>query len=127
MTSRKRKHIQCASFCGVFGQVFHRLAPAGRCGLVVGVEVAGDDRSGPAPDAGKDRYILLPIRTFVRYRLAYDPGTGLKLPEQLSGLCVDGLEPALHRSVKSDIAGCYESARPNRILLFYLPSGSVPH
>ena len=38
-------------------------------------------------------------------RLADDPGAGLELPQQLAGVGIDRLEPAVHRAVEDDVAG----------------------
>src|SRR5213078_419512 len=72
-------------------------------------------------DARQDRDVLLPVGSLVAHGLADDSRADLELPQKLAGLRVDRLEPAVHRSVKHDVARGRKRARPDRELLFQAP------
>src|SRR5215204_4983739 len=127
-TSRKAEHMEGSSFRGRVLQVAHGVDEAERRGAVADVEVAGDDRTRPAADAGQDGDVLLAVRPAIGRRLADDPGAGLELPQRLAGAGVDRLEPALHGSVEDDVAGGGERAAPDREVLGQRPRRlRLPH
>src|SRR3954451_6766632 len=70
---RKREDIEHASRGGFVGKVLDRVDEAERCGRIARVELAGDDRSGPAADPGNNRDILPSVWAAVADRLADDP------------------------------------------------------
>src|SRR5436190_16899981 len=82
---RQGKHIQCASFRRGAGQVFHTCAPAVPSRLVIRVKVSADNRAWPAANSGKDRHVLLTIRSAICDRLTDDARTSLELPQKLAG------------------------------------------
>src|SRR3954468_24516493 len=57
----KREDIEHASSSGFARQVLDGIDEAERCGRVAGIELAGDDRSGPAADPGDDGNVLAPV------------------------------------------------------------------
>src|SRR4051794_21131616 len=75
--------IQRPSLHGDLWEVLHRVDEAERGGGVAGVESAGDDRAGPAADAGEDRDVLLAVGPLVGDRLADDAGAALEFPKLL--------------------------------------------
>src|SRR5688500_9997408 len=102
-------------------QVAHRVHESERGGGVAGIEVAGDDRSRPAANAGEDGHVLLAVRSAIADRLADDPRSGLELPERRAGARVHRLEPVVHRAVEDDVAGGGERTAPHRKLLLDAP------
>src|SRR3954463_16308563 len=69
-TLRQRKDMQHAGFHGVLRQVVYRVYEPERGRSVAGNELRGDDRAGPAANAGEHRDVLLAIRAAVAHGLA---------------------------------------------------------
>src|SRR5437868_7885910 len=103
--------------------MLHRVDEA-ECGRgVARIETAGDDRARPAADSGENGDVLFSVGSLVGSRLSDYPRAALELPQQLACAGVDGLEPAIHRSVKHNIASGDESTTPDRQVFLYLPGG----
>src|SRR5437868_630242 len=66
----------------------------------------------PPADARQNGDVLNPVIAHICDRLPDDPRRRLELPQDLAALGVDRLEPAVHRSIKRDIASRYQSAAP---------------
>src|SRR5690348_8575176 len=66
----------------------------------------GGERGGahPASNAGVNGDVLLAVGAGEGDGVADDSGTGLELPEDLSGLVIDGAEPALQGAVEDKVA-----------------------
>src|SRR5215211_7673665 len=124
-TLRETEHIQRASLGGRLLEVAHGVDEAERGGAVARIEVAGHDRAGPAADARQDRHVLAAVGAAVGGRLADDPGAGLELPQQLTGLGVKSFEPAVHGSVEHDVAGSRDGPAPQREILLHLPTRAL--
>src|SRR5204863_5447535 len=104
------------------GQVAHGVhEPAGRR-AVAPIEVARNDRAGPAANTREHRDVLPAVGAAIGHRLPDDSGGGLVLPEHAPGLRVEGLEPAIHRAVENDIAGRHQRAAPHRKVLGDAPA-----
>src|SRR4051812_46472222 len=87
--ARKGEDIEDASRGGFLRQILRGVDEAERRGRVARVELTGDDRPGPAADAGDDRDILPSVRPAVADRLADDSAARLESPQQLPGARVD--------------------------------------
>src|SRR6476469_1760521 len=71
--ARQREDIEHASRSSLHRQVLDRIDEAERRRRVARVEIAGDDGTGPAADAGDERDILPAVGPPVTDRLADDP------------------------------------------------------
>jgi YVTN family beta-propeller protein len=80
--SGKGEDIQRPSLARIVGQVLHGVDEALGRSAVAPVELAGDNRTGPAADSRQDRDVLLAVRAAVGDRLADDARAGLELPQR---------------------------------------------
>src|ERR1051326_7012766 len=124
-SSRKRERVEHSPARGRLRQIAHGVDESEGGGAVARIELSGDDRAGPAADAGENRDVLFAVGAAEGDRLSDDSGTALEPPQQLSRLRVDGLEPSIHRSVERDVAGRDERAAPHRKLLFDRPDRAL--
>src|SRR3954449_4279018 len=121
-TLRQRKDMQHAAFHGVLRQVAHRVDEAERGRSVARIDLSGDDRAGPAANAGEHRDVLLAIRAAVAYGLADDAGARAEAPQHLARVRIERLEDAVHRAVEDDAARGGERAAPHREVLLHRPA-----
>src|SRR5690242_18206746 len=97
---REAEDIERASLCRVLGQVLHRVDEAERGAGISDIQVAGDHRARPTSHAGKNRDILLAVRTLERGRLPDDAAAALELPKRFPVVGIDRAEAAVHRPEK---------------------------
>src|SRR5437764_2943914 len=76
-------------------------------------DVAGDEQTHIAADAGVDSHVLLAVRTGVRDRIADDARADAELPEHFTGAGVRRLEPSIERAIKHDVTRGHEGAAPH--------------
>src|SRR6185503_4670254 len=126
------EHVDHATLGGVLVEpVLVRQAHcAERRVRIVGRQILRDRQSEPATNTGVHRDVLLLVRAEEGHRRSDDSRADLVLPQQLSGLGVHRLEPAVHRSVEHQVGAGREDAAPRRLLLLDAPhllaGGRVP-
>src|SRR5215212_11540805 len=99
-TSLKREDIQHPSSRRCFLEVRHRVHESEGGGRVARVEIARDDRAGPAADPRHVGDVLLAVRAAVGHRRRDHARAELELPHQMARVRVDRLGPAVHRAVE---------------------------
>src|SRR5205085_6067 len=95
-------------------QVAHCSHKSQRACPITRIESTGDDRSGPTTHTRQDCDVLLTVRTAITDWLTNNSRAAFELPQHLSASRIDCLEPAIHRSVKDDVARRHHSATPHR-------------
>src|SRR5262249_14823212 len=74
-----------------------------------------------AADTRINRDVLFAVRTAIGDRIPHDTGADLELGENLAGLGVHRLEPAIEGSVERDVTGGDERPAPVREVLLVFP------
>src|ERR1051326_7592297 len=118
---RKGEHIEHASLARRLGQVPHRVGEAEGRGSVARIDVGRDRQPRPPSDARQHRDVLLAVGSEVRDGLTDDSRLRLELPDQIAGARVDRFEPAVHRSVKDQVARRGQRAAAGGKLFFAAP------
>src|SRR5947209_12834153 len=98
---RQREDIQLASHFGFRREILGRADKAAGAGDIARIELADENRAGPAADAGEYGDVLPAVGSAIRDGLADDSGVGSELPALFAGLGVDGAEAAVHRAVEN--------------------------
>src|SRR5574338_908288 len=119
--ARKSEDIEHASRRRLVRQVLDGMDEAQRRRRIARVELARDDRAGPAADPRDHRDILTPVRAAVADRLADDPAAGLELPQELAVALVDRFEPTVHRPVEDEPPGGRQRRAPQRQVFLDFP------
>src|SRR6185312_2406448 len=99
---RQREYVQHAPLGRVVGEVLGGADEPERAIRIARIEVACHHRARPAPDTREDGHVLAPVRAFIGDGLAVDAGADAELPQQLAGLGIHRLEPAIHGAVERD-------------------------
>src|SRR6185503_16388456 len=117
----QREHRQYAALIAETSNVRERADRAQRGGRIFAADIAGNSDTGPSADARQHGHVLLAVRPRVRHGIADDSRWRLELPQHVTGLRVDTLQPAFHRAVEHHVAAGGESAAPCREILFDAP------
>src|SRR5678816_191939 len=96
----EREDGEHAALVRELARVAERAERAEARGRIFGADAGGDADARPATDAREHGDVLLAVGPHVRHRVADDARRGLELPDLLTGLGVERLEPALHRAVE---------------------------